>query len=668
MGVKGARGGSAAVRPLVPATLARMPARPTRARARPALAAAEAAARRATAPRRAAPPARRRAGQAPPSPRMPPPAASNAAASASTSEAVASGAGGGAEPTLVCTSVTAATTDAALLEILVRAGGWVGVVCTRERQRGARKGLPTPTARPLSFSQEAKAAGATAVELRLDFLTDLDTADPRPVLATLLAGCARAGLPAVVTFRPAWEGGHYAGDEAPRLAVLKYAALLGAACVDVEVLASRAFFAAGGPPVPPGTRVILSHHDYAKTPAPEALAQLMDGMFEAGADVAKIAATAARDADAAILLNLAARGRAAGRPVIALAMGERGVATRVLAGKYGGWLTFGALDAGRASAPGQPTLADLVGMYRVPAQTASTAVLGVIGDPVAHSRSPALHNAALAAAAVDAVYLPLRVQGDLAPFLAAFDDPDWKGFSVTLPHKVAALAAAATADPAATLVGAANTLVRQADGSLKAYNTDATAAVEAIEEGLRRGQKEEGGSAPPSSSPLAGTTVVVLGAGGAGRALAFGAAAAGAAVVVAARRADAAEALAADVRAAGFDARGVSIDDVASGAVQGDVLANTTPVGMGTAADPSAVERSPVPAACLSSYRLVFDAVYTPRDTRLLRDAAGAGVATVDGVEMFVRQAAAQFALFTGVAPPLAVMRAAVVRSLGEEA
>ena len=248
-------------------------------------------------------------------------------------------------------------------------------------------------------------------------------------------------------------------------------------------------------------------------------------------------------------------------------------------------------------------------------------------------------------------------------FLTSFDAPDWRGFSITIPHKVAALAAATEADDNAASIGAANTLVRLPGGGLKAYNTDASAAVGAIEARLA----SSGGGGPTSSSPLAGLTVVVLGAGGAGRAVAFGAARAGAAVIVAARRPDAAASLAADVAAGvpGASARGVALEEVASGSVRGDVLANTTPVGMASASDPRP-ESSPVPASALPGYRLVFDAVYTPVDTRLLRDAQAAGVATADGVEMFVRQAADQFALFTGVEAPLDVMREAVLASLKE--
>jgi 3-dehydroquinate dehydratase/shikimate dehydrogenase len=535
-----------------------------------------------------------------------------------------------AGPTLICTSVTATTVRGAVAEIA-----------------------------------EAGGAGATAVELRLDFLTDLmdggdSGGDPAPALRTLLAAASRAGLPAIVTFRPAWEGGQYAGPEPRRLATLKLAALLGAAFVDVEAAAAGAFFAGAGE-VPPSTRVILSHHDYVKTPPPQELVAMAAAFFEAGADVAKIATTAAGGPpDAARVLSAAA---AAPGPTIALAMGEAGLASRVLAPKYGAALTFGALSAGRASAPGQPSLADLVALYRLGAQTAATAVFGVLGNPVSHSRSPAIHNAALEAAGVDGVYLPFLVD-DLPAFLAAFDDPSYAGFSVTIPHKAAALAAASEADPTAALIGAANTLVRLPGGGYKAYNTDADAAVDSIADGLRTAS---GGGASSSSpaDPLHGATVLVLGAGGAGRAVAFGAAARGARVTVANRGLARAQALAADVSAAalpGGPASAVPLEDVAAGRAPADVLANTTSVGMAPHAD-----ASPVPARALGGFRVVFDAVYTPLRTRLLAEAAAAGCVPVDGLDMFCGQAAVQFKLFTGVDAPAGVMRAAALASLEKE-
>lgn len=124
--------------------------------------------------------------------------------------------------------------------------------------------------------------------------------------------------------------------------------------------------------------------------------------------------------------------------MIAIAMGERGQPTRLLAPKFGSYLTFGALDATRATAPGQPTLEQLRNLYRLQRQGPDTLVYGIVGNPVSHSRSPVLHNAAFAAADVDAVYVPLLVD-DMQRLLTEFDLWDFAGYSVTIPHKEAAL-------------------------------------------------------------------------------------------------------------------------------------------------------------------------------------------------------------------------------------
>jgi len=270
-----------------------------------------------------------------------------------------------------------------------------------------------------------------------------------------------------------------------------------------------------------------------------------------------------------------------------------------------------------------------------------------------------LHNAALALQGQDVVYVPLLVD-DLAAFLASspFNTADFHGFSVTIPHKQTALLCCDEVwplarkppssltkrhqvDPLARSIGAVNTLVRRDDGSLKGYNTDCTAALNAIEAGL--------------GCSISGKSILVVGAGGAGRAIAFGAIFRGARVMIANRTDERAAELARDVTA-----RHVLWSDLQDGKVQADVLANTSAAGM----QPD-VDGTPVPAAALSQFSVVFDAVYTPLETRLLREAAAAGCTPVNGVEMFVGQAAEQFQLFTGMAPPVDTMRDVVLKSLG---
>ena len=354
------------------------------------------------------------------------------------------------------------------------------------------------------------------------------------------------------------------------------------------------------------------------------------------------------------MLRVLQRAVASGQPTIALAMGERGQITRILAPKYGSFLTFGALSPERQSAPGQPTLTQLRDLFRLKQQNEKTKVFGVVGSPVAHSRSPAIHNAALGEINYDGVYVPLLVD-NMETFLNTFNQADWAGFSVTIPHKEAALRWAAEADQVALAIGAANTLVRQPDGALKAYNTDWSAAIAAIE----RGFGGDGTLAEAGKSPLQGKTVVILGAGGAGRALAFGAAVQGANVIIANRSLERAKELA---EALEPQARGVGLDEIANGNVTGDVLVNTTSVGM----HPN-VEETPVPAATLSGYQLVFDAVYTPLQTRLLKEAAAAGCIVVTGEKMFVGQAVDQFRLFTGEEPSAELMTKVLLDSLSRK-
>lgn len=196
-------------------------------------------------------------------------------------------------------------------------------------------------------------------------------------------------------------------------------------------------------------------------------------------------------------------------------------------------------------------------------------------------------------------------------------------------------------DPVAQRIGAVNTLVRRPDGTLKGYNTDCFAALDAIEAGL-------GGS-------VAGKTVLVVGAGGAGRGVAFGAAHRGARVLICNRSDDRAVALAKDV-----GAEAVPWAALQEGRVRADVLANTTSLGM----QPD-VDSTPVPAAALSNFGLVFDAVYTPLETRLLREAKSAGAVAVNGVDMFVGQAAQQYELFTGAPAPVALMRSTLLTAMG---
>lgn len=224
--------------------------------------------------------------------------------------------------------------------------------------------------------KEAKEGGADVAEIRLDFL---DKFEADKDLVYMLENIP---LPCIVTYRPTWEGGKYDGDEASRLATLKLAAALGADYVDVEFLVAPVFFASKFESSDK-TKIIVSSHDYKGTADDESLLKLVKAIRDVGADIVKFATTGQDISDGNRVLKIVQKACKDG-PVIGLCMGEKGQATRILATKYGGYLTFGALSPERQTAPGQPTVQQLRKLYRMGSQTSSTKVLGIVGNPVSH--------------------------------------------------------------------------------------------------------------------------------------------------------------------------------------------------------------------------------------------------------------------------------------------
>lgn len=482
----------------------------------------------------------------------------------------------------------------------------------------------------------AVGAGAEVIELRVDLIRD-DAA----VEALLRQPHA---LPFIVTVRSQGEGGAWEKSEAERIALLDRLGRYGPAYLDVELAAwdrsaeLRQKIAAlcgksDKADRPTGDRrntLILSHHDLQETP-PE-LRPVLDRLQASPADVLKVVSTA-RDALDSCRVLAELRRLSGARRVIALAMGEAGLLTRVLAKKFGAWLTFAASELGAESAPGQPTVSDLRRIYRWDVIGPRTRVFGVIGWPVAHSLSPRLHNALMAKGRIDGVYLPLPVQPTyehLASFLDYVTQNDWldfAGMSVTIPHKQhAARWLDEHGYPVSSIArrcGAVNTLVWDQGGGWRGENSDATGALRALE-----------GVPELAGGRLGGHAVDVLGAGGAAHAVAAGLVERGCRVTVYNRNLERAQALAQrltctyqpwEQRTAG----------------SAEILVNCTSVGMtpDTGSSPIATDR-------LRPGMVVFDTVYNPAETKLLRQARERGCRVVSGVEMFIGQAAEQFALW----------------------
>jgi 3-dehydroquinate dehydratase/shikimate dehydrogenase len=456
-------------------------------------------------------------------------------------------------------------------------------------------------------------ADADLIELRLDSVRD-------PDVAGALAGRRR---PVIVTCRPVWEGGGFKGAEDDRRRILADALALGAEYVDIE---SRARFdellAHSG-----GRRVVLSYHDFDGTP-PD-LAGLVQAMRSTGAEVVKVAVKLERLSDCVPLRDLGAEaGRHAG--LVVVGMGPFGLVTRVLAGRFGSMWTY----AGSDHEVGQVSAATLLNEYRFRSLTDATDVYGLVGLPVSHSVSPAMHNATFAATRLDAVYLPLPAvsAGDFVTFGRAFGV---KGVSVTIPHKITLYERVDEADAVARRIGAINT-IRVIDDRWVGGNTDV------------------GGFLTPLVNRLAltGLKASILGSGGAARAVAVALSSSGCRVRIHARNRRHAEEVGLLTAA--------EVGPYPPERGSWDLLVNCTPIGM----YPN-VNETPVDAADLTG-RCVYDLVYNPPGTRLLRDAERAGCQTIGGLDMLVAQAHEQFYWWTGVRPPAGVMREAALKRLAE--
>ncbi|MFO7629498.1 MAG: shikimate dehydrogenase [Prochlorococcaceae cyanobacterium] len=294
-------------------------------------------------------------------------------------------------------------------------------------------------------------------------------------------------------------------------------------------------------------------------------------------------------------------------------------------------------------------------LFRPLSISGATALVAVLGDPVRHSLSPAMHNAALAALGLDWVYLALPTPAEqLAGVLTALEAIDCRGLNVTLPHKQAAAELAAACSPLAERLGAVNTLVRRAEGGWLGSNTDVA-----------------GFLAPLTSQgrPWQGQQAVLLGCGGSARAVVAGLAELGLTrISVAARRPEPLAAFLEHCSPWAPQLQALAWEALPAALAQADLLVNTTPVGMASAADPSAQQACPLGAEALAALKpgsTVYDLIYTPRPTTLLRLASERQCQTLDGLEMLVQQGAAALRLWSGIEDlPIAAMRDAALAQL----
>lgn len=473
--------------------------------------------------------------------------------------------------------------------------------------------------------------GADLVELRLDYIgRSID-------LSRLLA---KRPCPVVVTCRRREDGGRWEKTEEERLMVLRSAIAAGVDFVDLEEDIADKIPRYGS------TKRIVSIHNFDETPAN--LEEIHERLASLDADVVKIATMANSFTDSIRMLRLAAK---VDVPTIALCMGEMGQITRILALRYGAPFTFTAQKSGRKVAPGQITIDDMRDVYRAKDIDDETQLFGVVADPVAHSLSPHIHNAAFKELDLNCRYLPFRIPPDeLALFVQWCKEYGIGGLSVTIPHKETIMSMMGEVEAAAKGIGAINTVSIKGMDAV-GYNTDYRAAMDCLEEALRTQHTAQNVVEELRESDLfAGRGVLILGAGGVARAIGFGLRQRGAVVTIASRTEDRAAKLASDIggRSIPWDKRYET---------KPGILVNCTPIGM----HPD-VDSTPYDGQRMHEDMIVFDTVYNPEKTVFVKSALETGCFVVNGLDMFVRQAAYQFKLFTGQEPPSRVMRETVKR------
>ncbi len=473
----------------------------------------------------------------------------------------------------------------------------------------------------------------TFIEFRLDYLPK--PAAALPVLKQFLQ--ANRGATAVATCRCKENGGRFEGSNQTALDVLLKAAEAGFQIVDVELESIEKLPKNTMQKLrDAGAAVILSFHDFKSTPDLDAVYARMEPFAP---DFYKVVPTARSLTDNLKLMHFVERmeDRSNGT-IVGICMGESGIISRVLGLRAGSAFTFAAATPGEATAPGQIAARTLLETYRIDQVDVATKVYGVAGDPIKSSLSPLMMNTAFRRETVNAVYLALQTKNVEDLFKLAREIPV-QGLSVTMPLKESVIPFLERTDPLSNKIGAVNTISRLPDGKFYGFNTDVAGIVGPLERRLS----------------LRGARVLVLGAGGAARAAVFGCRDKGAEVCILNRTPETAQKLA---RQAG--AKTVKREALAKQSF--DVIINATPAGMSGNKTASILGPEDL------NTRIVFDLVYNPIDTPLLRMARQKGLPVITGVEMFVQQGARQFEIWTGKPAPEEEMLRVVLHSLRQSA
>jgi 3-dehydroquinate dehydratase / shikimate dehydrogenase len=468
------------------------------------------------------------------------------------------------------------------------------------------------------------------LEFRLDYLEKPLVALPKfkqffadNTAATGIATCRRAA-----------NGGKFAGSLAAELEVLSKAAEAGFHLADIELESAESLKKAGVQKLrDTGIGLIISYHDFTAT-------KDLDGIYARievfAPDFVKIVTTAKALVDNVTLIRFLERMNDHTN-IIGICMGDAGIISRVLGVRAGSAFTFAAATPGEGTGPGQIAARTLLETYRIDQVDAATKVYGVAGNPIRSSLSPIMMNTAFRRETVNAVYLALQTS-KVTDLLKLVQEIPIQGVSITMPLKQEIIPYLEQTDPLTAKIGSCNT-IRLLDGKLYGFNTDVAGIVGPLEKRLA----------------LRGAKVLVLGAGGAARAAVFGLRDKGAEVFILNRTPETAQKLA---RQAGAK----TIKKEALAKTPFDVIINATPVGM------AGNKAAPLLEAKDLNTRYVFDLVYNPLETPLIRLARQQSIPIITGVEMFVQQGARQFEIFTGKPAPEEEMLRVVIHALRQQA
>ena len=482
---------------------------------------------------------------------------------------------------------------------------------------------------PAELLERAEAAQIDSkfLEFRLDSLPKPDAALPK--LKKFLA--EHRDVTAIATCRRKQFGGNFVGSLIAELEVLLASAEAGCQIIDLEVESAEAArpaqlakFRASLREA--GAALLISFHDFTRTKGLEKAAERIEA-FEP--DYVKVVSTARSLADTLAVLKLI-EDHSLSSHVVGIAMGEEGIVSRVLGPRAGAAFTFAALSDSDETAQGQVAARTLRDLYRIEQLDQATRIFGVAGNPIAHSLSPLMQNTAFRRESVNAVLLPLKVRA-VDDLLSLMRGLPLAGLAVTMPLKQEVLPHLDNSDPLTAKIGACNTLRVGGDGKIVGFNTDVAGVVRPLEKRLK----------------LQGARIAILGAGGAARAAAFGLVAQGAEVCIV-------NIIHEDAVKLARQSKAKALKHELFAKARFDVLINATPCGMTGNKQPLPIKENELNAG------LVFDMVYNPLETPLLKLARERGIPVISGLEMFVQQGARQFEIWTGKPAPEAEMQRVV--------